>query len=750
MNNPHYMKKIIALIALLYSVATSAQVPPGYSFINSRYDWLAGKFRDGLHAPASNGYPATRAGVWTGDGQIMIDTLNHRFYFNSGGAWRRMIDTAGFASGAWGTTGNVGTMAGTNFIGTTDNVAMSLRMNNTVRTRWFNDSTYIYGSDGLGRFKFYSNTGGIARLTFVGADGGDTFEQTIQTGDRYLESIGSFFVRNTEPGNTALNVNGAVGQSAPVLSIIQDAAELMTVIPSGNVGINTTTPDSTLTVVGGLRINNGAAVSGYVWTAVGTDGRATWMPSASSRFGVSGEDDVASADRSFNGNAHTFQIEGGDILDLQSASFANFSSNTVGINAAQQLNLVGTSGFFGGIVNIESHRAGGGTWINQILIQPDSTIVKPPLGQINIDTLRKLQNGNDSMMTWNPVTGVITYRAIPSGGTLTASNGLTKSGNDIQLDDGTHPLSRDVTIDADGNQFSINNAVSINSTGEQVTLTGLVGSNVNTFALNPDSTDVDKRISYHTNINGSFTSNSLVSKRYVDSLTGTVSATPAGSNTEIQYNNAGSFGASANFKYDASAGTLQVSNSGTGVAAANYDVGSGNSGINVRIFGATGFGVRLGLTDAGPRYATLYGTDLPLKLGSTDAEIIFQPNGTTAGTFNVGGEFITGGVPDNGAFTMQNNGDFYNSGKLNVATGSNKSIGTATLSSGTITVNTTSVSASSIIIVTYNTPSGTLASGLSAPAASRIAGTSFVINSLTTAGVVNTLDNSTVNWWIIN
>lgn len=88
--------------------------------------------------------------------------------------------------------------------------------------------------------------------------------------------------------------------------------------------------------------------------------------------------------------------------------------------------------------------------------------------------------------------------------------------------------------------------------------------------------------------------------------------------------------------------------------------------------------------------------------------------------------------------------------KIKIATGSNASVGTATLSSGTITVSTTAVSSASLIFVTYDTPSGTLASGLSAPVGSIVDGTSFVINSLTTGGAVNTADNSTVRYWIIN
>ena len=89
-----------------------------------------------------------------------------------------------------------------------------------------------------------------------------------------------------------------------------------------------------------------------------------------------------------------------------------------------------------------------------------------------------------------------------------------------------------------------------------------------------------------------------------------------------------------------------------------------------------------------------------------------------------------------------------NKGKMNIVSGSNKSVGTATLVSGTVTVSNTSVTASSLIFFSYKTPSGTLASGLQQ--GTIVAATSFVINSLTTAGAVNTADNSTVNWWIIN
>ena len=67
--------------------------------------------------------------------------------------------------------------------------------------------------------------------------------------------------------------------------------------------------------------------------------------------------------------------------------------------------------------------------------------------------------------------------------------------------------------------------------------------------------------------------------------------------------------------------------------------------------------------------------------------------------------------------------------------------GTATLSSGTVTVATDKIKTGYKIYVSVNTPSGTQGF-LSAPTGSIVDGTSFVINS------TSATDDSTVNWWI--
>lgn len=77
--------------------------------------------------------------------------------------------------------------------------------------------------------------------------------------------------------------------------------------------------------------------------------------------------------------------------------------------------------------------------------------------------------------------------------------------------------------------------------------------------------------------------------------------------------------------------------------------------------------------------------------------------------------------------------------------------GTATLVNGTVTVSTTSVETGSRIFLSLNTAAGaTQGVKFSAPVASIVDNTSFVIYALDAAGVQAADDDSTVNWLIAN
>lgn len=87
--------------------------------------------------------------------------------------------------------------------------------------------------------------------------------------------------------------------------------------------------------------------------------------------------------------------------------------------------------------------------------------------------------------------------------------------------------------------------------------------------------------------------------------------------------------------------------------------------------------------------------------------------------------------------------DAYLKGALFITAGANQICGTATLSGGTVTVNNTRVTASSLIFAMHNAPGGTIGI-LSVDSSKIVASTSFVIDSS------NAADTSTVRWFFIN
>lgn len=137
------------------------------------------------------------------------------------------------------------------------------------------------------------------------------------------------------------------------------------------------------------------------------------------------------------------------------------------------------------------------------------------------------------------------------------------------------------------------------------------------------------------------------------------------------------------------------------------------------------------------------------NISSTAGNIVANAGSITAGTNLVAGTTVTGAtgvIATTGNLTATNGNLALGTAgnKVVIATGANASIGTsAAMTAGSIVVATTAVTASSIIFVSHNTIAGT-AGAVSAPAASRVAGTSFTITSSS-----NT-DTSTVNWWIVN
>lgn len=107
------MKKILFALLLISGFAYG-QTPPGYTKISSRYEWIATMADSGMHIPRYCGVPTLRSGVFNGDGQIGIDTCNHKLYIYSNG-WKAITNEAQFLDSIAALRADIGTGGGVGY-----------------------------------------------------------------------------------------------------------------------------------------------------------------------------------------------------------------------------------------------------------------------------------------------------------------------------------------------------------------------------------------------------------------------------------------------------------------------------------------------------------------------------------------------------------------------------------------------------------------------------------------------------------
>jgi hypothetical protein len=192
-----------------------------------------------------------------------------------------------------------------------------------------------------------------------------------------------------------------------------------------------------------------------------------------------------------------------------------------------------------------------------------------------------------------------------------------------------------------------------------------------------------------------------------------------------------------------STGTVTIGNALAG--AINVDTGAGISldGVTASNFTVTGAA--------------------DLTIASTAGSVIVSSGEAVADAIQLTASDAAGGIT-----AAVGTGHFNITGNLNFTTAGNKilsasvatdgtaganSFGSATLAAGTITINTTAVTASSLIYLSRMSPGATGANDLGILSVGTVtAGASFVINALTVTDstTVQTDDASVVAWMIVN
>ncbi|MFA5574262.1 MAG: tail fiber domain-containing protein [Brumimicrobium sp.] len=166
------------------------------------------------------------------------------YYYWANGRWNRLL--AGSDDGKfWKTDGNQGTNTATNFLGTTDNVSLTIRTNNIERFRITNANQVHGMSLGTAASPFYSwssnsNTGmwsssGLLRFSVSGAE-------RLRIGTSYLRT--TFNGTATAPAYS-FTTNSNVGMyraATDALGFSTNGIERYRVNAAGQFLINTTTP----------------------------------------------------------------------------------------------------------------------------------------------------------------------------------------------------------------------------------------------------------------------------------------------------------------------------------------------------------------------------------------------------------------------------------------------------------------------------------------------------------------------------
>ncbi|MFM2230159.1 MAG: hypothetical protein RL607_1417 [Bacteroidota bacterium] len=199
------LKNILSLALLLFSIPIFSQVGINTTTPNAQLEIKSSNeatpaITDGIIIPKINAFPTVNP---TAEQQGMmvfltttVGTKVPGFYYwdNSTATW---IGVGSNTANAWGLTGNAGTTAGTNFIGSTDDVDLVFKRNNVLAGKLAINNTSI------GINSLYSNSTGLSNTSM----GSNALYSNTTGGSNTANGYNSLFSNTTGNFNTANGIS---------------------------------------------------------------------------------------------------------------------------------------------------------------------------------------------------------------------------------------------------------------------------------------------------------------------------------------------------------------------------------------------------------------------------------------------------------------------------------------------------------------------------------------------------------------
>lgn len=448
---------------ILSAFSVFSQVPTGLPMTNSK-GWI----KYGYLQSDSGSIPARRDTNFTARYPTIV------YWENSAGSDTSFWVSNGRTSGrkwvrygaGWSLTGNAGTDPSTNFLGTTDNQSLSFRVNNTQFMRLHNTGNNISIGEGA-MLPTQTGINGVA-IGYQALNANTSGNGNIGIGYQALLS------------NTVRKGHVAIGWQAGQLNTVGEhhtyvGTHAGQFVNAGNenVGIGSYSLEYSNNTEAGENTAVGTYsrfFGGNRTTAVGY--RSGWtasFPSPSTK---------PSLYSTSIGYHSLYTIEN----DTSVTALGDFTLGANGIKNATALGSRAYVGASNSMVLGSINGVNGATANTNVGIGTTTPAAQlHTTGSVRFAGLASQSNATDSVVVANASNGALGYRAISSiVGAVTASNGLTKTVNDIALG-GT--LTQNTTINADEKRFTIGrgnisfteNAKSVNLYSNDSTVLGSVG-----------------------------------------------------------------------------------------------------------------------------------------------------------------------------------------------------------------------------------------------------------------------------------